>query len=110
MRFKLWNYGLYGDENAWDVPSAKADSRGFYLIEIEPWGEFTNFYSRHRVVGIDIGGIGYKASLQLPTTYSTCGEMGYPDAEQTTTNLEKIRKMYRYIERQIRSRRENPPI
>ena len=100
MKFRIWNYGLFGDENTWDISGISIGEFGIVLIELETWKDFVAFYKKYEVVGIEIGtgnggnGTGYVASLQLPTTYSTCGAMGYPDPVETTSNFGQVKNLY----------------
>src|SRR3990167_5925265 len=99
MIFRLWNYGLYGNENTWDIPNVTNGEYDIRLLDIPTWIEFIEFVIKRRVVGIEIGvvkgfGSGYVASLQLPTTYSTSGNMGYPDPTDLPSRMREIRDLY----------------
>src|SRR3972149_9338576 len=78
ITFKVWNYGLFGDENTWVIHPRRFNKWGAVLVDIDSFEELTLFIQHHGVIGAKIEpGEGYAAWLQLPTTYSTCGAMGY---------------------------------
>lgn len=100
MKFRVWNYGLIGDENTWDIPDREIGPYGIVLVDIPTFDDFLTFLARYKAVGIEMGeqrgfGKGYVAAVQLPTTYSTVGQTGYPtDPSKMPRAIEEIRKLY----------------
>ena len=94
VTFKVWNYGLYGDEKTWDIPkSQKRPGRyGECLVDMQSYDEFLKFIKDYEAVGTIIAekSSEYEACIQLKTTYSTCGEMGYRD----TIDFKGIEKLF----------------
>ena len=78
ITFKIWNYGLFGDENTWSIHPKRFNKWGAALVDIDSFATLTEFIQNNGVIGAIVeSGEGYLAQLQLPTTYSTCGDRGY---------------------------------
>ena len=76
--FRVWNYGLYGDEETWNIPYKHYNKHGSCLVDFKSFDELRKFIDEYRAKGAYIEyGDGYVGCIQLSTTYSTCGEMGY---------------------------------
>ena len=98
MIFRLWNYGLFGDEKASEVPGAYFETGVGYLIDLPSEGDFLAFCETHSIKGITFplwrdGKI--LPSIQLPTTYSTCGALGYDDAQNIPAAKSRILSLFR---------------
>ena len=105
MLFHIWNYGLFGNENCLDVVGSNHETIlekdwGMWFVSIVSFEEFDEFCSRYRVKGISLcshnlaNGLKSMASLQLPTTYSTCGAMGYPPRGIENETWQAIKGMF----------------
>ena len=76
--WQVWNYGLFGDERAADVPEVCFVEPHRFLVGLPTYDHVDKFTKREQVLHLSLKPTSVDrgilvGSLQLPTTYSICG-------------------------------------